>query len=98
VQKARPELHQLLLFLKQQLNSRAQRSADNSQTLDVRSGPKLFKGERRNKIRGNGWGEGKTVRKAEKFNLKINGLKLTAKPEGEGQNKQELNKPENWLS
>ena len=44
-----------------------------------------------------GWGEGKTVWKAEFFNLKLNGLKLTAKPEGEGQNKQEFNKPENWL-
>jgi hypothetical protein len=42
-------------------------------------------------------GKGKQFGKQNFFNLKLNGLKLTAKPEGEGQNKQELNKPENWL-
>jgi hypothetical protein len=43
-------------------------------------------------------GKRKQFGKQKIFNLKFNGLKLTAKPEGEGQNKQELNKPENWLS
>ena len=42
--------------------------------------------------------KGKQFGKQKNFDLKIKGLKLTAKPEGEGQNKQELNKPENWLS
>ena len=43
-------------------------------------------------------GKGKQFGKPKNFDLKNNGLKLTAKPEGEGQNKQELNKPENWQS
>ena len=43
-------------------------------------------------------GKGKQFGKQKNFDLKINGLKLAATPEGEGQNKQELNKPENWLS
>jgi hypothetical protein len=42
-------------------------------------------------------GKGKQFGKQNFFNLKLNGLKLTAKQEGEGQNKQEFNKPENWL-
>ena len=43
-------------------------------------------------------GKGEQFGKQKIFDLKIKGLKLTAKPEGEGQNKQELNKPENWQS
>ena len=43
-------------------------------------------------------GKEKQFGKQKNFDLKIKGLKLTAKPEGEGQNKQELNKPENWQS
>ena len=43
-------------------------------------------------------GKEKQYGKQKNLGLKINGLKITAKPEGEGQNKQELNKPNNWLS
>ena len=43
-------------------------------------------------------GKGEQFGKQKFLALKSNGLKLTAKPEGEGQNKRELNIPENRLS
>ena len=43
-------------------------------------------------------GKGEQFGKQKFLDLKSNGLKLTAKPEGEGQSRRELNIPENWLS
>jgi hypothetical protein len=43
-------------------------------------------------------GKGEQFGKQKFFDLKSSGLKLTAKPEGKGQNKRELNIPENRLS